>query len=182
MNVNNEPDAPTWTVEQLRVELDRYEEELGTQDKPRNTITSYVYPVDRFLKWLDQPYSPIRAVVRRSPLAEHRQNLPPAVSTNRLPSPPLPYEGGSLQERRSRYNGLRTYLSQRSEPKVSLSFAQIDRIIGQPGLPKSARNHRAWWANERSGSHSHARSWLEANPRRRTANVDLNAETVDFVI
>jgi hypothetical protein len=62
-----------------------------------------------------------------------------------------------------------------------LSLAEIEQIIGQP-LPPSARRHRAWWANERSGSHVHARSWLEATPARRTANVDLNAGTVEFIV
>jgi hypothetical protein len=173
--MNSNPDTPAWTVEELRVELDRYEEALGTEGKPRNTVTSYVYPVDRFLKWLDQPYRPIRAVptppLTDRPFSRRTVGTADRRSLN---------EGGTFQERRSRYDGLRTYLSGRSEPKVHVSFAEIERIIGP--LPSSARRHRAWWANERSGSHVHARSWLEANPPRRTANIDLNAETADFVI
>ena len=156
------PEDPAWTIEDLRVELDRYEAGLGAEGKARNTITTYVYPVDRFLNWLDRPYSPIGALgPRRSPQAR---------------SGSAGAWGG-----RSRYDGLRTYLSERSEPVVHLSFAEIERIIGRP-LPNSARRHRAWWANEQSGSHSHARSWLEATPSRRTANVDLNAQTADFVV
>jgi hypothetical protein len=143
------------------VELDRYEEELRSTGKARNTVTTYVYPVDRFLNWLDRPYSPIRAAASG------------AHGTS----------GGwaSAAGGRSRYDGLRTYLSKQSEPVVRLSFAEIERVIGQP-LPSSARRHRAWWANERSGSHVHSRSWLEAKPPRRTANVDLNGETADFLI
>ena len=80
---------------------------------------------------------------------------------------------------RSRYDGLWNYLSPRSEPVVRLSFAQIERIIGG-ALPASARRYRPWWANEESGTHVHARSWLDSG--RRTANVDLNAETVDFFL
>ncbi len=176
MNMNNEPGTPSWTVEELRVELDRYEEELGREGKPRNTITSYVYPVDRFLKWLGEPYRPIRAVPR-PPVTDHQTGRDVVMMKG----------GGSLDERkslqvgRSRYDGLRTYLSGRPEPQVRLTFAEIERIIGLP-LPSSARRHRAWWANERSGSHVHARSWLEANPPRRTAKVDLNAENADFVL
>ena len=163
MNVNSSPDATAWTVEELRLELDRYEEELLTAGKARNTITTYVYPVDRFLNWLDRPYSPIRTGA--GPVTDARTSRDVASA-----------RGG-----RSRYDGLRTYLSERSEPQVRLSFVEIERIIGQP-LPSSARRHRAWWANERSGTHVNARSWLEANPPRRTANVDLDAETADFVI
>lgn len=163
MNTPSHPEDPAWTVEELRVELDRYEEELRTAGKARNTITTYVYPVDRFLNWLDAPYSPIRAV-------------PPPV-TGPKTSPDLV----SQPSGRSRYDRLRTYLSERPERQVRLSFSEIERIIGRP-LPPSARNHRAWWANERSGSHAHARAWLEANPPRRTARVDLNAQTAEFVI
>jgi hypothetical protein len=175
MNMNNEPDTAAWTVEELRVELDRYEEDLGTEGKPRNTITSYVYPVDRFLKWLGEPYRPIRAV-SRPPVTDRRTSRDIVMMAGEGSLG----EGRSVQVGRSRYDGLRTYLSGRSEPQVRLSFAEIERIIGQP-LPSSARRHRAWWANERSGSHVNARAWLEATPPRRTANVDLNAETADFV-
>jgi hypothetical protein len=177
MNRNKEPDAPAWTVEELRVELDRYEEEQRAEGKPRNTITSYVYPVDRFLKWLGEPYRPIRAVAR-PPVADRRTSRGVVMMAGGGSS----IDGGrSFQAGRSRYDGLRTYLSGRSEPQVRLTFAEIERIIGQP-LPSSARRHRAWWANERSGSHVNARAWLEAKPPRRTANVDLNAEITDFVI
>jgi hypothetical protein len=78
----------------------------------------------------------------------------------------------------SRYDPLKRYLAGRSEPVVHLSFGEIERIIGGP-LPPSARRHRPWWANERSGSHVHARSWIDAG--RRTANVDMNSATADFV-
>ena len=59
-----------------------------------------------------------------------------------------------------------------------MSFVEIERIIGGP-LPASARRYRPWWANEQRGTHIHARAWMGAG--RRTANVDLNAGTVDFV-
>lgn len=175
MNMNNEPEPAAWTVEELRVELDRYEEDLSTEGKPRNTITSYVYPVDRFLKWLDEPYSPVRSGRRPAQMDRRDVVMRTAAGPADTGGPP------PVQVGRSRYDGLRTYLSGRAEPQVRLSFAEIERIIGQP-LPSSARRHRAWWANERSGSHVHARSWLEAIPARRTANVDLNAETADFVV
>jgi hypothetical protein len=169
MNMNNEPDTTAWTIEELRVELDRYEEGLGEEGKPRNTITSYVYPVDRFLKWLDEPYRPIRGVPR-PPLTDRRTSRDVVMMAG----------GRSLPVGRSRYDGLRTFLSGQSESTVTMSFAEIEEKIGQP-LPPSARRYRAFWANdERSGSHVHARSWLKANPPRRTANVDLDAETADF--
>jgi hypothetical protein len=83
----------------------------------------------------------------------------------------------SMSGRSSRYDPLRRYLVGHSEPVIHLSFTEIERIIGAP-LPASARRHRPWWANERSGSHVHASAWMGAD--RRTANVDINAGTVDF--
>ena len=76
------------------------------------------------------------------------------------------------------YDPLKGYLSKQSDPVVKMSFAEVERVLGRP-LPASARNHRAWWANEAVGTHSHARSWLDAH--RKTMNVDLNAATVEFV-
>jgi hypothetical protein len=150
----------TWTEEELRTELDRYEAELRDAGKARNTVTTYVQPVERFLNWLEGRYSPARTVAGTS-----------AALPN---SPHLAAHRGT-----SRYVGLRVYLSQRSEQVVRLSFADIETIIGAP-LPASARRYRTWWANEQSGTHVHARSWLDAG--RRTANVDLNAAAADFVL
>jgi hypothetical protein len=78
----------------------------------------------------------------------------------------------------SRYDPLKRYLAERTDPVIHLSFGEIERIIGGP-LPASARRHRPWWANERSGSHVHASAWMAAG--RRTTNVDLNAAVVDFI-
>jgi hypothetical protein len=182
-NMNNEPDSSAWTVEELKVELDRYEAELLVADRPRNTITSYVYPVDRFLTWLSRPYRPIRAVRGPVPNPGISRAVVMGPGGSDVSAEGNDFDTASVMESRgrSRYDGLRTYLSGRSEPQIRLSFSEIERIIGQP-LPSSARRHRAWWANERSGSHVHARSRHEANPPRRTAKVDLNAESADFVI
>ena len=38
-----------------------------------------------------------------------------------------------------------------STDRVTLSFSEIERIIGD-GLPPSADRHRAWWANQEGGS------------------------------
>ena len=99
MNMNNEPNVSAWTVQELRVELDRYEEELRAEGKPRNTITSYVYPVDRFLKWLDEPYRPIRAAPR-SPFRDRPRTARDIVMTGdggSLDKGAPPDEVGSLQ-------------------------------------------------------------------------------------
>jgi hypothetical protein len=46
------------------------------------------------------------------------------------------------------------------------------------GLPPSAYEHRAWWSNERQGSHVQAIGWLDAG--RRVESVDLDTTRVTF--
>lgn len=46
--------------------------------------------------------------------------------------------------------------------EVTLSFADIERILGAR-LPESAMVHRAWWGNQKdSKSRAHAHAWLSA--------------------
>jgi hypothetical protein len=61
--------------------------------------------------------------------------------------------------------------------KAEISFAEIEEWLGFP-LPRSARVHPAWWANEQSGTHSHARGWLDADYR--TSGLNLAATRVTF--
>ncbi len=74
------------------------------------------------------------------------------------------------------YKGLRDYLSSNSEHELTLTYDQIERILGRP-LPGSAHgpHKRQWWAN--TTTHSQARSWLEAGRR---ARIDVANERVVF--
>ena len=92
------------------MKLDDYETELREAGKARNTITSYVQPVERFLNWLTGIYRPTRGTA--APPVDPTTANPPTVN----------------HERRSRYDGLRDYLEQQTEPVVRLSFQQIERI------------------------------------------------------
>lgn len=78
---------------------------------------------------------------------------------------------------RGSYQPLGDHLRAVDGSRVVLSFAEIERILGR-SLPASARKHRAWWSNERSGSHSHARAWMDAGWH--VAGVDFNAGRVEF--
>ena len=78
----------------------------------------------------------------------------------------------------AKYNPLRDYLAASASPLLKLSFSEIERILDD-SLPTSARQHSAWWANERDGMHVHARSWLDAGYE--TRHLDLNGATVEFV-
>jgi hypothetical protein len=145
----------SWTEAELRAALDKYENELRAAGKARNTVNTYVQHPERFINWLVGAYQP-RAV---TPIAAS-----------------MSHSAGS---RRSTYAPLRDYLAAQAEPVVRLTFAQIESILSRP-LPASAHRYRPWWANEKSGTHVHARAWLDA--ARKTRNVDLAAGTVEFTL
>ena len=70
---------------------------------------------------------------------------------------------------RSKYAPLYQHLCDCSGREWHADFAGIERILGFR-LPRSAREHRAWWSNEREGSHVHARAWLVAGWETREVN------------
>ena len=73
---------------------------------------------------------------------------------------------------RTKYRTLYTYLCELQTQEWRASFREIESIIGFD-LPRSARRHRAWWANE---GHSHALAWSAAGWE--TAEVDMGSETL----
>ncbi len=58
-----------------------------------------------------------------------------------------------------KYEHLGEYLTEQAGDGCTLTFARIEELIGA-SLPPSARNHRAWWAND--ATHPQARSWMRA--------------------
>lgn len=80
--------------------------------------------------------------------------------------------------RRSRYAPLFTYLMNEvpeEEAQVELPFARIEEILDAK-LPRSAFQHRAWWAN--TPSHAQANAWVSAGWR--VDRVDFEAHIVTF--
>jgi hypothetical protein len=77
----------------------------------------------------------------------------------------------------SKYQPLAKHLEAQGSAVVTITFAEIDRLLGDP-LPPSARQYRPWWANEREGSHVQARAWLDAGWK--VDAVDLSEERVTF--
>lgn len=75
------------------------------------------------------------------------------------------------------YQPLKNHLAAQPSPQVTMSFSQIERVLGRP-LPPSARgvSKRQWWAN--TDTHSQAKAWLEAG---RTAKLDIRNDAVTFV-
>lgn len=80
---------------------------------------------------------------------------------------------GSERRRSShgnKYRPLCEFLEKSGQEKVSMTFNQIQELVGK--LPKSASLHRAWWANHEGNSQ--AKGWMparylaEPNPAHRS--------------
>lgn len=59
---------------------------------------------------------------------------------------------------------------------LSMTFADVEHVLGRR-LPPSALRYSAWWANNARG-HSHSRAWLEAGWR--TEQVDIDGKRLVF--
>lgn len=57
----------------------------------------------------------------------------------------------------AKYAPLARVLRATSAVTVRFTFAEIDALVG--GLPRSARVHDAWWANEREPRPVQKRAW-----------------------
>jgi hypothetical protein len=77
-----------------------------------------------------------------------------------------------------KYEPLSLFLSRVKEDHLSLNFKQVENILGFD-LPYSAKNHRAWWANDSKHNVSSVDGWMAANWNVKT--VDFHNETVLFV-
>jgi excisionase family DNA binding protein len=88
---------------------------------------------------------------------------------------PLAYHAASSPPG-GKYWRIGELLAGEREPCVTYSFAMLEQEIGRK-LPRSAREHRAWWSNATT-SHPHAQSWLSRGWR--VVGVDLIREEVTF--
>jgi hypothetical protein len=75
------------------------------------------------------------------------------------------------------YQPLQSYLTERADASVMMTYAEIERLLGRR-LPNTAYgdNKRQWWAN--TETHSQALAWLRAN---RKAKLDVHREEVTFI-
>jgi hypothetical protein len=75
-----------------------------------------------------------------------------------------------------KYSPLGEYLVKKVEIPITLTFHEIQQILGF-SLPFSAYNHRAWWAN--SLSHPQAGSWMNAGWT--VSKVNIKEQIVSFI-
>jgi hypothetical protein len=80
----------------------------------------------------------------------------------------------------AKYDPLAAFLAASTTPTVTLSFRQVELILGEP-LPFSARNYREWWANNTT-NHVNSQSWLGAGWRVAERGINMEQETVTFVM
>jgi hypothetical protein len=82
----------------------------------------------------------------------------------------------------SKYDKLAAHLRGQSGSAHVMSFDEIDRLI-KDGIPKTARERREWWDNDRSTKSRHyqsKRGWLAAGWEVARDELDLIGETVTF--
>jgi hypothetical protein len=77
----------------------------------------------------------------------------------------------------AKYDPLREHLLRQRADSFTMTFEEVAAVV-PGGLPASAYRYPAWWANEASGSHTHARAWLDAGFRTRA--LSLTARRVTF--
>lgn len=76
----------------------------------------------------------------------------------------------------AKYRGLTEYLLKSGEDSITLTYAQIERILGFP-LPSTAKNYKqAYWAN--TTTHSYSSSWMGIGYK---ARVNLDSDQVTFI-
>jgi len=77
----------------------------------------------------------------------------------------------------TKYAALTRYLRQQEGSRVTLSFQELEKILGF-SLPASAWKYASWWANS-AGGQSQVKGWREAGWE--TREVDLRGRRVTFV-
>lgn len=76
-----------------------------------------------------------------------------------------------------KYDPLARYLKSRPDDSWNATFAEIEAKLGT-SLPRSAKEHRAWWANQTGGNHCQTAGWQDAGWA--TREVDLRRGVVRF--
>jgi DNA-binding XRE family transcriptional regulator len=74
-----------------------------------------------------------------------------------------------MVKRGSKYHPLQIYLRERGLDEVTLTFTQIEQVLGTP-LPEGARIDASWWGN-RLRSSAQAAAWLAAGYRVKAVSI-----------
>jgi hypothetical protein len=77
----------------------------------------------------------------------------------------------------AKYDRLSQWLTSLPTDEVSVSFAQLEEVLGFT-LPESARTWMSWWENERLPVRSQCKAWARAGFQ--TQKLNLERQTVVF--
>ena len=82
----------------------------------------------------------------------------------------------------NKYDPLEKYLSVCGQDTVTLTFGEIETIIGD-ALPLTAHKKRQWWENaaDEKNMHIQQKAWYRAGYRTEMNMGDINAERAVFV-
>ena len=76
-----------------------------------------------------------------------------------------------------KYEPLARYLASLDSDSWDARFSDVEKVLGF-GLPASAHEYPAWWANQENG-HSQTKGWRDVGWQ--TSKVDLHAKRLRFV-
>ena len=89
---------------------------------------------------------------------------------------PQSQQGMQLDRVSAKYRGLAEYLLLSNQMRVTLSYSQIEEILGF-ALPDTAKKFKqSYWAN--TETHSYASSWMAVGYK---ARVDTDNDTLTFI-
>lgn len=77
-----------------------------------------------------------------------------------------------------KYEPLYRYLCSQSNGTVTLSFTELEKILGF-ALPKSANTYTMWWSP--GGSHTHCQAWVQAGYRAVNVQQGIQNRQMTFV-
>ena len=78
-------------------------------------------------------------------------------------------------QRMNKFQPLMEYFENCDRSSITLSFEEIEKIIGD-SLPPSARSWPAWWANDKT--HTQSAAWLDTGYK---ASINAAENSVTFI-
>ena len=78
-----------------------------------------------------------------------------------------------------KYDALSDYLLRKDTNSVTLSFEEIEKIIGDE-LPQSAHRYVQWWSNNESVKTRQCKAWLSVGYKTTDLGSIIEKQTVTF--
>jgi hypothetical protein len=80
----------------------------------------------------------------------------------------------------SNYDALFSYLSKQTASELTLTFEEIESILGFR-LPPSSYNYQAWWSNSKINDHPHSHAWQAAGYKTAGYSSSIWKHQITFV-